>query len=161
MAGEGRSASATITRPADVTAYTANDVIGESTAVTAAIEFAGVVAPGRHHFITGVDLEIQAAALITSEAGYTLELYSATPPSAHADNEAYDLESGDRATHLCSIAIGTPVDKGATLKVHKNDIKVPVTAGASRSLFGYLVTDAGYTPTASRVYKVSLHTRAL
>lgn len=144
--------SVTFTRPADTTAYTANDVVG---ATLAALEF---VAMGRNGvIITSAELEVDAAAVIASEASYTLHLYNVTPPSALADNAPHDLPSGDRASYLGSIVLGTPVDIGSTLYLGTDGYNKQVTLLGS-SIFAYLVTAAGFTPTASRVYKITMHT---
>ena len=155
----GHTASVSITRPADTAAYAANDVIGAATGSTAAQEFTYVGLAGNNISITGVELEVDAAALIASEAAYTLHLYSSTPASAYGDNVAWDLPSGDRAAYLGTISLGTPVDLGSTLYVGTNGInkQVKLTSG-STSLFAYVLTAAGYTPTSARVYKITIHT---
>lgn len=152
----GYNASATITRTADTNAYAAADVIGAATGSTAAIEFTSMGPSAGRISITGTILEVDASALIASEAGYTLHLYSVTPPSALGDNAPFDLPAGDRASYLGKLALGTPVDLGSTLWVEVNNIGKQVKL-AGTSLFGYLVTDAGYTPTSARVYVVKLH----
>jgi hypothetical protein len=90
-----------------------------------------------------------------------LYLYSVTPPSAIADNGAWDLPSGDRASFLGSIAIPTMVDLGSTLYVEVNNIGKQVKLSGTH-LFGYLVTVAGFTPAAnSEVYKLTVHATAV
>lgn len=137
------------------TAYGGGDVIEGAKAFVGAGPSAGGAV-----LLVGTVLEVAHTALIASEAGYTLEIYSVTPPSALADNAVWDLPSGDRASHLASIALGTPVDKGSTLKVEQDFaaskmLAVPVGG----SLFGYLVTAGAFTPTAA-ARKVTLRTVA-
>lgn len=150
----------TLTRPADTAAYAANDVIGAATGSTAAIEFASIGPNAGHIRLSSVALRIDATALIASEAGYTLHFYSVTPPSALGDNAAFDLPSGDRASYLGKIALGTPVDLGSTLWIETHNINKQLTL-AGTSLFAYLVTDAGYTPTSARVHVITLHAVSL
>src|SRR4051812_39838611 len=68
-------------------------------------------------------LRIDHTALVASEAGYTLHLYNITPPSALADNAAWDLPSGDRASYLGKLVLGTPVDIGSTLWIETTQAK--------------------------------------
>ena len=97
--------------------------------------------------IIGASLRVDVNALQASEAGYTLHLYNVTPPSALADNAAWDLPSGDRAAYLGKIALGTPVDLGSTLWIETHTFNKRIKL-LSANVYGYLVTDAGFTPTA-------------
>jgi len=160
--GGAYKTTVTITRVADTNAYGAGDCIGAATGSTAAKEFATMGPSGDYITIIGAVLEIDASALIASEAGYTLYLYDAIPASAYGDNTAWDLPSGDRDNFLGKIALGTPVDLGSTLWVETNETSLKKTvklASSSTSLYAYLTTDAAHTPTSARVYKVTLITR--
>lgn len=148
------SGMVTVTRPADTDAYTANDVVG---ATAAAITFPTMgPSAGGEVIITSVAFERDVTAVISGETTYTLHLYSVTPPSALADNAAFDLPSGDRASYLGSIFLGAPVDLGSTLYVEQNGVNKQVTL-ASGSLYGYLVTAGAYTPASAAVYRIGLH----
>jgi hypothetical protein len=138
----GARRSATITRAANTTAYTGNDVVGGVLTFSAVADSAGTFT------IMGVDLMWDFGAIPSGMAAFTLHLYSVTPPSAYADNAAWDLPSGDRASYICSIAIASPVDVGSTLFIGANTPgPVVVALGAGETaLYGYLVTSAGYTP---------------
>jgi hypothetical protein len=139
----------TVTRPANVTAYTAGDVVG------GAITFSSAGPSGGHLLITSADLRIDVSAVPSGMTSFRLHLYDLTPPSAIADNAAFDLPSGDRSAYLGSIDLGTPVDYGATLVAQVTSapaLQVKLATG-STSLFGYLVTAGGFTPAAnSEVY---------
>jgi len=150
----------TITRPNDTSAYTANDVIGAATGSTAAVEFKNMGPSGARIMITSTQLEIDASAVISGETSYRLHLYNITPPSASGDNAAWDLPSGDRASYLGFLELGTPVDLGSTLYVEQNIVNKQ-TSLSTQSLWGYLVTIGAYTPTAQRVHKITLHSVAL
>lgn len=158
----GTNSSATIavslTRTNDTNAYTANDVVGSATGSTAALTFALVGPSAANIRVLSAELEIDATAVISGETSYRLYLYNVTPPSALGDNAAWDLPSGDRASYLGYIDLGTPVDLGSTLYVQSEPGKDVKLAGTS--LFGYLVTIGAYIPTASRVHKITLHTAA-
>jgi hypothetical protein len=155
---QGYKSSVSITRTNDTNAYVANDVIGAATGSTAAITFASIgPSAGGEVMITSVEFEIDASAVISGETSYNLYLYNVTPPSAVGDNGAFDIPSGDRASFVGKIALGTPVDEGSTLYIRTDGVNAQVTVPSGGSLFGYLVTVGAYTPTASRVYKVTLH----
>jgi hypothetical protein len=153
---QGFGAAVSLTRTADTNAYAANDVIGSATGSTAALTFANMGPSGKEIMITSVALEIDADAIITGETSYRLYLYNGTPPSALGDNAAFDLPSGDRASFLGYVDLGTPVDLGSTLYVETNGVNKQVTLSGT-GLFGYLVTNGAYTPTSARIYKITLH----
>lgn len=148
--------SVTIQRPNDTSAYTANDVVGAATGSTAAIEFHDMSnALGTRIMITSARFMINDSAVISGETSYRLYLYTVTPPSALGDNAAWDLPAGDRASFLGYIDLGTPVDLGSTLYIEANILNKEVNI-PGRSIFGYLVTNGGYTPTANRTYVIEL-----
>lgn len=151
----GYVAPVTITRPANVTAYSSGDIVGGVLTISSAGPTAGTM------LISGVRLELDIAAVPTGMTYFTLYLYSATPPSALADNAAFDLPSGDRSVYLGSVIIGTPSDLGSTLYVEANQVGKIVSLTTS-TLYGYLVTATGYTPANnSEVYKVTVCSAAL
>lgn len=154
LSGQGyASGKVTVTRPANITAYTANDVVG------GAIQFSGMGpnAGGEMRLISAV-LEIDIATLPAGMAAFNLYLYNATPPSALADNAPFDIPAGDRASCIGKIALGTPVDEGSTLKIRADNINQQITVPPGGVLFGYLVTAGGFTPAAnSEVYVLELH----
>lgn len=156
----GYSSSVTLTRTADTNAYGAGDVVGAATGSTAAIEFAQIGPAGRTVRLSGCELLIEASAVISGETSYRLHLYNVTPPSALGDNTAWDLPSGDRASYLGYVDLGTPVDVGASLFVQTDGLLKDLKLKTS-SLYGYLVTVGAYTPTSARVHKATLHTLAL
>jgi hypothetical protein len=145
--GNSYVSAPTVTRPANVTPYTAGDVVG------GAITFASVGPSGGSIYISSASLEMDIAALPSGMTTFRLYLYDATPPSALADNAPWDLSSGDRAKFLGYIDLGTLVDLGSTLYVQVAAATMTKTqfklAAASTSLFGYLVSAAGYTPAAN------------
>ena len=149
VGGTGLYSATSVTRPNDTTAYNAADVVG------GVLEFPVFSTRGRGVLITGAQLMIEANALIASEAGYSLYLYSVTPPSALADNAAWDIPSGDRDAYLGALSLGTPTDLGSSLVASIKAQDLPVQMQSS-SIFAYLVTAAGYTPTAERVHRLKL-----
>jgi hypothetical protein len=82
-----------------------------------------------------------------------LFLYSVTPPSAIADNGAFSLPSGDRASLLIpeGISLGTPrlANGGGTLVLSPSIRPAPLVKLTGTSLFGYIVTEGAWVPQAN------------
>lgn len=137
VASQGFSASVTFTPAAS--SHVANDCNG------AAGQFSFSPAPvsGSCVMITDAELEIDGG---TAEAtAWRLYLYNVTPPSAIADDGAWDLGSGDRASFLGYVDLGTAADMGSTQWVETHGInKVVKLSGAT--VFGYLVNLTTLTP---------------
>lgn len=133
-----------ITRPANVTAYTAGDVIGD-TSGSAIITMANMGPSGGFVQIQSLRLLIHSGTLPTSMTGLRLHIYS-TAPTAIVDNAAWDLVSGDRAGYLDFIDLPTPTDMGSTLFT-KADFPGSLLklATGSTSLFGLLQTTTAAT----------------
>lgn len=153
----GHSAAVLFARTNDTNAYTANDVEGSATGSTAAIEFTNMGLSGGEVIITSAAMEIDITAIPAGMTSYRLYLYGVTPPSALGDNVAWDLPAGDRASYLGYIDLGSPVDLGSTLYVETTNINKQLKL-AGTSIFAYLVTNGGYTPAASTVQKITIHT---
>jgi hypothetical protein len=157
LASGGFTVSASQTRPADTTAYAANDVVGSDTAAGGAVwSFANIASAGGDVLIDSVELEIDVNAIPSGQTSYNLYLYGVTPPSALGDNAAFDLAVGDRASFLGKISLGAPVDEGSTLYVSVEGVNKHVKLTGT-GLFAYLTTVGGFTPSASSVRKVTLH----
>lgn len=155
LLGTAYSSALTITRPANTTPYTALDVVG------GALTFPNMGPDAGRIMLTSTQLKLDISAIPSGMTSFFLALYNVTPPSAFADNAAWDLPAGDRASFLGIVQLGTPVDLGATLYVEQNIINKQ-TKLASTSLFGYLVTQTGYTPASnSEVYVTTLHSVGL
>lgn len=143
------TASATFTPAAS--SHTAGDCNG------AAQQFASIGPSGGRIKINSVTLEIDGGTIETT--AWTLYLYSVTPPSAIADDGAWDLPSGDRASFLGKIDIAQVVDLGSTLWIEAHNIGKQVKL-AGTGLFGYLVNGTTLTPQAV-AHIVTLHASAV
>jgi hypothetical protein len=145
----------TITRPANTDAYIAGDVVG------GAIAFPDIGSLAGDSFITSASLRINVSSVPAGMTSFRLHLYDVTPPSALADNAPWDLPSGDRASYLGYIDLGSPADVGSTLYVQADQINKQVRLRNNYTLYGYLTTAGGYTPTSEAVKAVELHAVAL
>lgn len=131
----------TITRPANVTPYTAGDVLG------GAFQFPGIPFSA-DVMLTTADLRPQITAIPTGMTSFRVHLYNQTPLSAIADNGVWDLPAGDVASYLGYIDVGSPADVGSTLFCQVDQINHQVTTGAA-GLWAYIVTNGGFTPAAN------------
>lgn len=134
--------------------YTAGDVVGGSVEFALKFSDGSAVPAGSVVRLLAAVSRIDTTGLRSSEGAYNLRLYSATQPSAQADNDAWTLASADLDAYLGSIALGTPVDEGASLYVRSayldHDLRL-----VTSSLWGRLQTVAAPTLTAV-AHKVTL-----
>lgn len=135
LSDTGLNASATFTPAA--TSHVAGDVHG------GAQEFAFGAPSGSTVRIVSAQLRIDGGTVETT--AWTLHLYGVTPPSAIADDGAFDLPSGDRAAYLGSIALSQVVDLGSTLYIDMQNIQKQIVLSGT-SVFGYLVNGTTLTP---------------
>lgn len=155
-ASVGYQSSTTITRAANTTPYTANDVIG------GALTISNIGPSGGHILIQSIRVILNITAVPSGMSTMFLFLYDVTPPSAVADNGAFTVASGDRASLLTpnGIALGTPVlgRGGGTVVLQANNLNLQFKlAAASTTLYGYFVTSEAFTPAAnSETYTMTI-----
>jgi hypothetical protein len=155
MSKKSHGAVAFVTRPNNVGPYVPGGVVG------AIMEFPGAGPAQGEALITSVALEIDTATFVAGMAGFRLYLYGAIPPSAFTDAVVWDLLlAADRAAYLGFVDLGTPADLGSTLYVESNMVNKQITmpGNPAGTLWGYLVTVAGFIPAAQIVHKVTIHT---
>ena len=152
--GVGYVGTSTVTRAANQTPYTANDVVG------GALTIATVGPSSGNIIITGARIMFNITALPAAMTTFSLYLYNVTPPSAIADNSPFTMGSGDRASFLGRISglssylIGTGT---SSVYAELENINYQFKMGATTSLFAYLVTDGAYTPAAnSETYTITV-----
>lgn len=133
----GYAAIATFTPAAS--SHTAGDVVG------GAQEFALAAPSGCLFLVTDVEIMISSATV--QATSWRLELHTVTPPSALADDAAFDVPSGDRASYRGSIPLGTAVDKGSTQYLKTPGVNTTIKLSGT-SLFGYLINETTLTTEA-------------
>lgn len=143
--GNGITASAIFTPAA--AAYSAGDIMSVAQEFVFTYANGSAIPSGSLIRILTAIVKIDQTALQASEAAYTAQCYSVTPPSAQADNAAWTLASADLPSYRGSIGLGTPVDLGAAcyVKTPAIDLDIKLTG---TSLFAELQTVAGFTATA-------------
>jgi hypothetical protein len=140
--------TATITRAANTTAYTANDVYGGVFELTN-------IGPSGGFVLNSLDIIFNITALPSGMGAFAVYLFNATPPSAITDNLPYSLSSGDRdsirtlngLSLTASLAAG---GNGGSVVAEALDInRLFKLATGSTSLWGYLATLSAFTPAAN------------
>ena len=147
--GLAYESTATITRAANTTAYTANDVYGT------VFELANIGPSGGFVFLNSLDIIFNITALPSGMGAFAVYLFNATPPSAITDNLPYSLSSGDRdsirtlngLSLTASLAAG---GNGGSVVAEALDInRLFKLATGSTSLWGYLATLSAFIPAAN------------
>lgn len=149
--------TASFTRPADTTAYAAQDVVSNSTSVPSVLTFSNAA---RVNGGTGLILSARHLKNSTTTTGatYRLHLYTAAP-SAINDNNPFTLLYANRAIRIGFIDFnhqtgGTGSDSTNALTTFVN---LPFVCDAvSTSLFGILTVTSAYTPTSGEQHFIEL-----
>ena len=138
--------TATITRAANTTAYTANDVYGGVFELTN-------IGPSGGFVLNSLDIIFNITALPSGMGAFAVYLFNATPPSAITDNLPYSLGSGDRETIITlngiSLIASLARGGGSVVAESLNINQLFKLATGSTSLWGYLVTNGAFTPAAN------------
>lgn len=141
----GVSASVSFTPTA--AAYGAADIMDVAKEIAFTFADGAAVSSGSVIRITAATTKIDVTSVPAGQTTYTLHLYSVTPPSAQADNDAWTLASADLPSYLGSIDLGTPADLGAALYIRTGALTVDLKL-AGTSVFGRLVTAGAHTAAA-------------
>ena len=145
--------SAIITRATNATAYTGNDVYG------GVFELTNIGPNGGFIFLSSLDIIFNISSLPSGMGAFTVYLYSSSPPSAIADNQPFNI-SGSFSSGAMTL------DRGVILSTNGFSLTAAVTRGGNTvaaelsninqlfkltttSLWGYLVTNTGFTFTGS------------
>lgn len=140
-----------ITLPATPAAYAARDVVGGVLSFTN-MQFLG----GGNLDIISARLTLGIAAVPSGMTNFELHMYNASPPSALADNAAFDLTAADLPYYQGKLFFSTPTDEGSSLSTSIDAINKQVFL-TTDTIYAYLVTIDGYTPAAgSEVYRAAL-----
>jgi hypothetical protein len=143
-------------RPADTSAYVANDAVANSTSAPTALTFTDIMR------VDGGSGYIVHATLLTNQAlnvsQFRLHLFSASPTMDN-DNAASVLRWSERASYLGFIDFDALQSEGsgsdAAVAVWQQHIAVAAAAG-SRTLYAKLETKLGFTPASGQTFRVSL-----
>lgn len=154
--GKAYRTTATITRPSNTTAYTAGDVVGDTggsaiISLTAAGPTAGFV------LVQSISLVFSDSVVPSGMGAFRIHMYSASP-TAIADNAAFDLLSGDRATYMGYIDLPAPQDLGSTIYTQVDyPGRLIKLAAASTTLFVEIETRGAYTPVSASTVSIRMN----
>jgi len=145
------SASATFTPAA--ASHVAGDSSGGAKEFVLLDRNGGAPASGSHLRIVSATLQINGGTIETT--AWRLHLYSATPPSAYADDAAWDIATNDLTLYLGYIDLSQVLDFGTTLYIDMPSLNKRIKLTGT-SVFGYLVNGTTLTPQAV-AHIVTLH----
>ena len=154
--GKAYRTAASITRPSNTTAYTAGDVVGD-TGGSAIISLTSAGPAAGFLLIQSVSLVFSDSTVPSGMGAFRIHMYSASP-TAIADNAAFDLLSGDRATYMGYIDLPAPQDLGSTIYTQTDYPGRLVKLGAaSTTLFVEIETRGAYTPVSASTVSIRMN----
>jgi hypothetical protein len=152
------SASATFARPANTTAYAANDAVSDSTSAPTVLTFNTV---SKRPAVSGY---VVKARLITDQstntAQFRLWLYH-TAPTAINDNAAFTYLYADRAKLAGYVDLGPLQTEGSgsdAAFATEGTVRLPFVNGPTRALYGLLETKTAFTPASGQNFYVEITT---
>ena len=159
--GQKTLITVTKTRPANTTAYGAEDVIIENASSGTAWTFDAAVPQN------GGSGTIVGAILQSDDTGRTqvssLYLYNVTPTSNLNDNVAADGPvAADADNFLGRIVFPALADQGgfsfsrASWGAAVSELPLPFVTDSDDAIYGVLVTNGGFTPSSGEIYRITL-----
>ena len=153
----GFRSTATITRPANTTAYTAGDVVGD-TGGSAIASMTAIGPSGGFVLVQSVSLVFSDSTVPSGMGAFRIHMYSASP-TAIADNAAFDLVSGERDSYMGYIDLPAPLDFGSTIYTQTDyPGRLIKLAAASTTLFAEIETRGAYTPVSASTVSLRMNT---
>ena len=167
VGGSPDSISATITRPANTTQYTAGDAVTNSTSAPVAMTFSDVaLSKGGGGTIADVLLVLSANNTGTLAGDFELWLFQgAAAPTADNDNAAFTPTDAECADLVAIVAfegsdsfVGTATaGAGGNVVYHPSRRALLYTCQAdTKDLYGLLVVRNAYTPVTGEIFTVTL-----
>lgn len=150
------TSSVLFSRPADTSAYAAQDVVSNSTSAPALLEFADAA---RENGGSGIIVSARHLKNSTATGGFRLHLYCNNNATPVNDNAQFPLLFANRLNRIgfidfSHISGGTGSDSTSALTVFTG---LPfVCDSASSSLFGILTALTAYTPASAEQHFIEL-----
>lgn len=150
--------TATFTRPADTTAYTANDLVANSVTAGSVVPMLFTVPGGRNLKIFRAGIKFNSA--VVTNGKFKLHLYLTSPTCTNGDNGAWlTTESGyqDNIAIDCTGNVFSDNSKGFGTYVNTS-VEVPMLCqtNINQQLYGLLQATAAYTPISGEIFTVNL-----
>jgi hypothetical protein len=154
--GASYKSVASFSRPANLTAYTAGDVVGSNTSAIHQLTNAGPL--GGFVLVQSVDLLIENSALPSGMSGFRLHLYTVSP-AAIVDNASFSLATQEISSYVGFVDLPTPQDMGSVLYSQLDYVGRLLQLGSnSTTLFCELETRGAYTPNSGTGYTIKMRT---
>jgi hypothetical protein len=152
-------ATASFTRPANTTAYSSGNLVANSVTAGSVVPMSWSVV--RSNALLGhvTRARLQKSGTSTTNASFTLYLFTATPATiTNGDGGAFSVSGSQSYIGKIAITVTDVFTDGAT------GIGVPAIGsdqkfqcgGSSTQLYGLLVASAAYTPASAEVFQVTL-----
>ena len=157
VAGNMSSASATLTRPSDTTAYAAKDVVTDSTSSPTVLEFSDIanVVGGSGYIVKAILLTNQS----TNTSRFRLHLYH-TAPTAINDNSPFTLLWANRVNrigYLDFVACSTEGTGSDMAQSQSDTVRLPFITSATKHLYGLLESLDAFTPASAQLFYIVLN----
>lgn len=155
--------SSTFTRPADTTAYSAGDLIANSTTNTSVTPLswtAARVAAGSF-LINRVRLRMSGTTIPSSGVSFRVYLFNSAPTVANGDNGALSITGSANCIGWADITLAARADSGTQTPFADGcfgfgDTTSLVTLASGQTIWGLIEARAGYTPASGSTWAVSL-----
>lgn len=160
VGGNGANVAVEFTRPADTTAYTAGDVVSDSTSATtvqAVANFARVNAGTG--YVVGARLTTDKKSITPR---FRVHLYNASNPTVSADNAAMQRRYADESKYLgwfdlSAMATSTDTTNSTQSVSQDMTLRIPFScAAATRSIYFVLETLDAFTPASGQKFTLRL-----
>lgn len=158
--GTGAAVTASFTRPANTTAYTAGDVVSDSVSATTMMTFSNVVsANGRGAYVRGVRLTTSKKSITPQ---IRVHLFADNTATVGVDNAAFRSSYADHAKRVGTIdlpAMTTPADTANSDQSSSANFTAAVRfqcGGASRAVYAVLETIDAFTPDSGQGFTMTL-----
>lgn len=138
------------TRPADTTAYAANDLVANSTTAGSVVPLTFVLPAGASK-LTRVKLHKTGAT--ATNASFTLHLFEDSPTVTNGDNGAFSSTEADKVGTVALDATGSQSSDDTSVSVTTD---IVLTPDVDRYVYGLLEAEAAYTPESAEVFTITL-----
>lgn len=152
--------SATFTRPADTTGYTANDVVSNNASTTTLMTLANAVrVAAGSGYIVRARLETDKKSITPR---FRVHLYNASNPTVSADNAAMQDKYADSSKRIAQFdlpAMTTAADttNSDMSRAHDSTLRVPIVAAAgATSIYAMLEALDAFTPASGESFTLTL-----
>jgi flagellin-like hook-associated protein FlgL len=147
--------SDSFTRPANTTAYSANDLVANSTTAGSVVPLSFNLGEGGSH-IVGIRVE-KTDETDVALADFTLNLYGSSPTVANGDNGAISTDIADKiATIDMQTVMVAGTDDAYVLLNYGDTGFLQGMYTDKRVIFGLLEANAAYVPASGEVFTVYL-----